>query len=84
MSHTGIGQGVWRRETPNLSVCVNTDVVSCENTFGDLGSNYRILNLVVGRNAEHSANLKVRIAHLDKFHKNRDNEKEDPIKAIGS
>ncbi|KAH8039241.1 hypothetical protein HPB51_005487 [Rhipicephalus microplus] len=35
-------------------------------------------------NAEQSANCKVRIVDCDKFRKNRDNEKEDPIKDIGS
>ncbi|KAH8033867.1 hypothetical protein HPB51_016639 [Rhipicephalus microplus] len=84
MSYTRIGQCVCRGTTPDLSMCVNTDVVSWENTFEDLGSGHPILNLVVGRNAEHSANRKVRIADLDTFRQNRDTKKEEPIKDIGS
>ncbi|KAH8031768.1 hypothetical protein HPB51_020839 [Rhipicephalus microplus] len=80
MSHTRIGQGVCRNTTPDLFMCVNMDVASWENTFEDLGSDHRILNLVVGRNAEKSANRKVRIVDWDEFCKNRNIEKEDLIR----
>ncbi|KAH8022831.1 hypothetical protein HPB51_005991 [Rhipicephalus microplus] len=84
MSHTRIGQGVCRDTTLDLSMCVNTDVMSWENTFEDLRCGDRILNSVVGRDAEQSTNCKVRILDWDKSHKNRDNDKKDTIKDIGS
>ncbi|KAL1486959.1 hypothetical protein MTO96_046738, partial [Rhipicephalus appendiculatus] len=85
-SHTRIGQGVCRDTTPDLSMCVNADEVSWANTFEDLGSDHRILSVVVGRIVEEQAsNRKVRIVEWDKFRKTRDREKkEGPIEDIGA
>ncbi|KAL3191972.1 hypothetical protein MRX96_059355 [Rhipicephalus microplus] len=38
MLHTRIGQGVRRDKTPDISMCDNTDVVSCENMLEGPGS----------------------------------------------
>ncbi|KAL1432028.1 hypothetical protein MTO96_013698 [Rhipicephalus appendiculatus] len=85
-SHTSIGQGACRETTPDLSMCVNADDVSWANTFEDLGSDHRILSVVVGRIVEEQAsNRKVRIVEWDKFRKTRDREKkEGPIEDIGA
>ncbi|KAH8031989.1 hypothetical protein HPB51_022511 [Rhipicephalus microplus] len=46
--HTRIGVGPHRDTTPDLTLCKNAGRITWENTFEDLGSDYRILSITLG------------------------------------
>ncbi|KAH7941455.1 hypothetical protein HPB49_013839 [Dermacentor silvarum] len=76
MTRKRFGQRVCRDTCPDLSVWSGADVVTWSNSFEDLGSDHTILCVTMGENeSEEDVCRKARIVGWDRFHKNRERDK---------
>lgn len=81
-SHTRIGVGLNRDTTPDLTLCKNIRHIKWENTFEDLGSDHRILNISIGNALLSPTQVHTKLVDWDKFRKNRNDKEQEPITNI--
>ncbi|KAH6945147.1 hypothetical protein HPB50_007424 [Hyalomma asiaticum] len=81
-SHTRIGVGLNRDTTPDLTLCKNIRHIKWENTFEDLGSDHRILNVSIGNAVLSPTQVHTKLVDWDKFRKNRNDKEQEPITNI--
>ncbi|KAH7952321.1 hypothetical protein HPB52_021461 [Rhipicephalus sanguineus] len=79
-----IGASPHRNTTPDLTLCRNAGRITWANTFGDLGSDYRILNIALGEPPATNRKHKIRLQRRKKTGPIRNIEEwsRDPLRGI--
>lgn len=81
-SPTRMGTGLARDTTPDLTLVRNAGTAKWKNTFDDLGSDHRILEIRIETMAAAKIQRQIRWTDWDKFRKVRNAKKQDPISNI--